>query len=315
MKSNSPRHGSMQFWPRKRAKSETARVRYWADVKEAKLIGFAGYKVGMAHAMVNDERPNSITKSKKVSWPITIIECPPLTAFSIKFYKNNNSISQVFTDNFNKHLSKSMKIPKKKVSINDIKEEDFDDLKLIVHTNPEKTTIGKKKPEIFEIAIGGNKQDKLKYAKEILGKDINITDVFKNGQVTDTHAITTGKGFQGAVKRFGVAIRSHRSEKTKRAPGSLGGWKGHAHFMYRVAHAGQMGYHQRTEYHKQILKIADNKDDINPKSGFKRYGIVKNNYVIFKGSITGPTKRLIRFNRCIRPNKIKEMEFDLEVIN
>ena len=91
-KAHQPRSGSMQFWPRKRAKSETARVRSWAKLKEPKLLGFAGYKVGMLHAMVEDTRDHSRTKNQTISWPITIIECPPLTAFSIKLYKNNQSI-------------------------------------------------------------------------------------------------------------------------------------------------------------------------------------------------------------------------------
>ena len=117
------------------------------------------------------------------------------------------------------------------------------------------------------------------------------------------------------VKRFGVALRMHRSEKTKRGPGSLGGWKGHAHFMYRVAHAGQMGYHRRTEYNKIILKIAEGPEGINPKAGFKHYGLVKNDYILVKGSVAGPQKRLIRFNHTIRPSKKqKEMEVEVKVV-
>ncbi|TKJ17463.1 50S ribosomal protein L3 [Candidatus Woesearchaeota archaeon B3_Woes] len=312
-KAHSPRHGSMQFWPRKRAKSEVARVRLWANQKDANLIGFAGYKVSMAHVMFEDTRDRSPSKGKTVSWPVTIIECPPLTAFSIKFYKNNDSVSQVFAEKFDKNLQRKCKIPKNK-SVNDVKEEDFDDLKLIVHTNPGLTTVGKKKPEIFEMALGGKKEEKLNAAKELLGKEIQLKDVFNTGQIVDIHAITKGKGFQGPVKRFGIGIRRHKSEKTKRGPGSLGGWKGHAHFMYRIAHAGQMGYHQRTEYNKQILKIGDKEEGINPKSGFKHYGIIKNNYIIFKGSIAGPVKRLIRFNHAIRPNKMKEVELNIKLV-
>ena len=314
-KSHSPRSGSMQFWPRKRAKSEIARVRFWKDIKEAKPCGFSGYKVGMVHVMVEDTRNNSISKGKTISWPATIVECPPLTVFSIKFYKNNDSFSQIFSDKIDKELQRSIIIPKTKKTIDDIKEEEFDDLKLMIHTNPNKTTVGKKKPEVFEIALGGKKEDKIAKAKEMLGKNINVTDVFTNGQVVDIHAITRGKGFQGPVKRFGVALRNHRSEKTKRGPGSLGGWKGHAHVMYRVAHAGQTGYHQRTEYNKQIIKVGTKDDQINPKEGFKHYGIVKNDYILLKGSVAGPNKRLIRFNHAMRTNKkIKETEFNIQII-
>jgi len=136
----------MQFWPRKRAKSEVARIRTWAKIKEPQLTGFSGYKVGMKHVMLQDTRDHAMMKGETVSWPVTIIECPPLTAFSIKFYKNNNSVAQIFADKFDKQLQKKMKIPKETKKVDDIKTEEFDDIKLIVHTNPGLTTIGKKKP-------------------------------------------------------------------------------------------------------------------------------------------------------------------------
>lgn len=310
-----PRCGSMQFWHRKRAKSEIARIRFWAPSKDAKLVGFAGYKVGMVHVSFEDPRDRSTTKGKVISWPATIIECPPLTVFSIKFYKNHKSVSQVFAEKLDKNLERAMKLTKQKKTINDIKDDMFDDLKLIVHTNPSLTKMGKKKPEIFEMGLGGKKEDKLKTAKELLGKEVKVKDIFRTGQLIDVHAISKGYGFQGPVKRFGVAIRSHKAEKTKRGPASLGGWRGQGHVMYRVAHAGQMGYHQRTEYNKQILKIDEKSENINPKSGFKRYGIVKNTYILIKGSVIGPNKRLIRVNAAIRPDRsIKEMDYNVKVI-
>lgn len=310
-----PRHGSMQFWPRKRAKSEIARVRFWAPAKDAKILCFAGYKVGMVHVLFDDIRERSLTKGKVISWPATVIECPPINIFSVKFYKNNNSCAQVFADKLDKNLSRAMQIPKAKKTINDIKESDFDDLKLVVHSNPGLTTIGKKKPEIFEVALGGKKEDKFKAAKELLGKEVKVKDIFKPGQLIDVHSITTGKGLAGPVKRFGVSIRRHKSEKVKRGPGSLGGWRAQGHTMYRVAHAGKMGYNQRVEYNKQILKIDDKADEINPKSGFKYYGVVRNQYILVKGSVPGPNKRFVKLTNPIRPDKnIKETDFNVRVV-
>ena len=46
----------MQFWPRVRAKREYPRVKSFAEEKEPKLLGFAGYKVGMAHLLAEDNR-------------------------------------------------------------------------------------------------------------------------------------------------------------------------------------------------------------------------------------------------------------------
>jgi large subunit ribosomal protein L3 len=73
--------------------------------------------------------------------------------------------------------------------------------------------------------------------------------------------------------------------------------------MWTVAMAGQMGYHKRTEYNKKILKIgeASQVDEVNPKGGFVKYGLVKNGFVVLKGSIPGPSKRLVMLRKAVRP--------------
>ena len=70
---------------------------------------------------------------------------------------------------------------------------------------------------------------------------------------------------------------------------------------WRVAHAGQMGFFKRTEHNKLIFKISN--ENIAPKSGFHKYGSVKNDYVIIKGSVAGPKKRLIVMTEPIRDKK------------
>jgi large subunit ribosomal protein L3 len=302
-KAKNPRHGSLQFWPRKRAKRVYARVRSNISSKDAKPLEFAGYKVCMTHIAVTDNRAHSTTKGEEIIYPVTIIECPPIKVSSVRFYKNSTNgsklCSEVFSDKLDKELARKLSIPKNiKKKIDDVKE--FDDVKVTVYTNPKLTSIGRKKPEFFEIGLGGSKDDKLKWAKENLGKEINISDVFQEGQQIDIHAVTKGKGFQGPVKRFGISLKSHKTEKGVRSVGSLGGWSAQGHVMWRVAHAGQMGFHQRTEYNKWLLKIGTAPDEINTKGGFNSYGIVKNQYIIVKGSIAGPSKRLIRFNHAIR---------------
>ena len=305
-----PRAGSMQYWPRKRARRIYARVRSWAKSKEAKLLGFAGYKVGMTHLIINDNRKASTTKGMSISCPATIIECPPLKPVSIRFYKNtqygSKLVSEVMADNFDKELKRKIILPKKKDAKKEIPN-DYDYIRLLVHTSPGRTGLGKKMPEIFEAAIGGNKEDQMKYAQEKLGKEINISEVFKEGQQLDVHAVSKGKGVQGPVKRFGVSLRQHKSEKGVRRVGSLGGWKAQGHIMWRVAKAGKMGYHMRTERNKWLLKIG-NVADITKKGGFENYGIVKNPYVLVKGSVIGPKKRLVRFNEALVPNKMRPSE-------
>ena len=85
----------MQFYPRVRARNETARVRNYGTSKDAKLLGFAGYKVGMTHMIVTDNLPNSLTKGQDLFMPVTIVECPPIKAVSLKFYKTTQGTKKV----------------------------------------------------------------------------------------------------------------------------------------------------------------------------------------------------------------------------
>jgi large subunit ribosomal protein L3 len=301
----SPRKGSMQYWPRKRAKSEIARVRTWPVSKEIKMLGFAGYKAGMTHISIIDNS-QSKNKGEKISVPVTIIECPPMRIAGVRAYKKTEDSSIAAKEVLaapSKDLSRRLNISKKKSVLDDLEKElgVMSDLMLIVETQPKKTGIGKKKPELFEMGVGGSSiEEKFNYVKENIGKELKVTDVFESGAVLDIKSITIGKGYQGPVKRFGVSIRGRKSEKTKRGPGSLGGWIAQGHSMYRVAFAGQMGYHRRTEYNKQILHISDKPEEVNPAGGIVRYGTVRNQFILVKGSIGGPKKRLIRFNLALR---------------
>lgn len=290
----------MQFWPRVRARHTYARIRRWTQSKEVKLLGFAGYKVGMTHLLVNDSNPHSITKGTEIFWPATIVECPPLKTASIRFYKKTINgaklISEMFADSTGKELERRILTHKKKGK----EPADFDFVRLLCYTQPKLTGIGKTIPETFEIAMGGDKWQQITYAKEKLGKEIEVAEVFKEGQFIDTHSLTKGKGFQGPVKRFGVQLRHHKSEKSRRNPGSLGAWNAQGHIMWRTAHAGRTGYNLRTEYNKCIIKIGSKADEINAKGGFVNYGMVKSPYLLIKGSVGGAVKRLIRFTEPVR---------------
>ena len=296
----------MQFWPRVRSRFSYPRIRTWPDNKEARPLGFAGYKVGMTHLLINDNKPTSLTKGTDIICPITVVECPPLKVSSIRFYKNTRDgsklVSELISDSLDKNLSRRTITPKKKGK----EPENFDFCRLMCHTQPKLTGVGKAKPEIFEIAIGGAKEQQLAYAKQKLGKELSINEVFKEGQLIDSHSITTGKGFQGPVKRFGVQLRHHKSEKSRRNPGSLGSWQAQGQIMWRTAHAGKMGYHLRTEYNKWLVKIGNKAEEINVKGGFINYGLVRNQYMMIKGSVPGVQKRLIRFTEAIRPGKALE---------
>ncbi|MBI2541123.1 50S ribosomal protein L3 [Candidatus Woesearchaeota archaeon] len=301
-----PRAGSMQFWPRVRAKETTPRIRNWAKSSEVKPLGFAGYKVGMTHLMITDSNANSLTKGKEIFCPVTVIECPPIKTASIRFYKKTQNgetlVSELFAESLDKELGRKIIDHKKKGKEPD----DYDFIRMLCYTQPKLTGIGKKQPEIFEIAVGGTREQQTGYAREKLGKEIVINESLKEGQALDSHSLTKGKGFQGPVKRFGVQLRHHKSEKSRRNPGTLGAWRAQGHIMWRTAHAGKMGYHLRTEYNKWLVKIGTNPQEINVKGGFLNYGFVKNPYILIKGSIAGAPSRLVKFTEPQRATKRME---------
>ena len=113
-----PRAGSMQFWPRVRSRKPIPRIRNWQITKDARPLGFAGYKVAMTHLMINDNMPNSLTKGTDIFCPVTIVECPPIKTSSIMFYKKtidgSKLVSQLFADSFDKELQRKMIQHKKK---------------------------------------------------------------------------------------------------------------------------------------------------------------------------------------------------------
>jgi large subunit ribosomal protein L3 len=293
----------MQFWHRRRSKRTTARIRIWADAKDAKLLGFAAYKAGMTHALVTENRPNSPSKGEDVSMPLTILECPPMRVVAIEGlasdYGGLKLVGQQWASDLPKQLARAVRLPKKPAT--SLSPDALVDVRVLLCSQP--WLIGlKHTPEIIEMRLGGNcVPDKLAFAQSLLGKEVPIESVFGEGQHVDTHAITTGKGLQGPVKRHGVEIRSHKSQKTIRGPATLGPW--HGNRSWRVAHQGQMGFFQRTEHNKWIVKIGKDGADVTPKGGFLHYGLVKGSYVAVKGSVGGPCKRLITLTVPTRPNK------------
>ena len=210
-----PGRGSKAFYPRKRARRIYPRIKSWPKSKEVKFLGFAGYKAGMSHVILVDNNPNSTTKGQQISRPITILDCPPLSVFGFRCYTKNKSSFDVFSEKIDKNLSRKIKVPKKPKNIEEqlLKlPKNVSKVNLICRTNPN----FKKKPEIFEIALGGSVEEQLKYAKEVLGKEIKISDVFKEGDLVDVVAVTRGKGFEGPVKRFGVRTHWRRAQQMQR---------------------------------------------------------------------------------------------------
>ena len=309
-KHNKPNRGSMAFSPRKRARSETPHISSWAAVEgdDPKILGFAGYKVGMSHIMAVDYRKKSTTAGQEIRMPVTIVEIPPMKVIGARGYIQDTyglrTLTEAWEKKIDKDLERTLPIPKghnakeawKKMSDNDLEE-----IRLLVHTQPRMVTgIPKKRPEIMEMAVGGGSLDaQIEFAKEMMGKEFTMSDFTQDGEMLDAIAVTTGYGFQGHVKRWGVKLLTHKNSKHRRMIGNLGPFSP-GYVVSTVPQAGQTGYHQRTEYNKRLLKIGDNPDEINPKGGFLNYGLIRGNYALLHGSLPGPSKRLIRFRKAVR---------------
>jgi large subunit ribosomal protein L3 len=298
-----PRSGSLQFWPRKRSKRRTARIRTHLENKEIGLDGYAGYKVGMTHVMAIETGKSK--KGIEIAIPVTIIECPPIKIASLRLYKKQGVVLRLSKEillSKEKELSRRINVSKKDFSkeIEKLNPEEYNDVRVLIYTQPKLAGIGKKTPDLVEFSVTGPSiKEKIDFVKSNMNKDILPESVFKEGDYTDVKSITKGKGFQGPIKRFGISIRQRKSEKAIRNPGSLGPWRGQGHIMWRVAHAGKMGYHQRTEYNKQILSLND-PDEINVKGGMLKYGVIKNKVFLIKGGVAGSRKRIVIMHKSTR---------------
>jgi len=320
-KLSAPRRGSAGVRPRKRASEILPTPKSWPKVNfnEPKLLGFVGYKVGMTHIFMIDDKPTSPTYGKEIYVPVSVIETPPVIPLAIRAYvmgpKGEPSTLTEYWGEIPDDILKliqerkitRLKIDKEKMKKNldtiTSRINDILSLRVIIATQPRLVpALGKKKPEIVEIALGGGDiKAQLNYALSILGKPLPVREVFKEGQLIDIIGVTKGKGFQGVIKRYGVEEfpRWHKHRKGSRKIGARGPSIPTPSY---VPQPGQMGFHRRTEYNKRILKISDNPDEINPKGGFVNYGLVRNTYLIIEGSVIGAKKRPLFLRYPIRPS-------------
>lgn len=303
----SPRKGSLQYWPRKRARKFLPSPN-WNAIKSdsAKLKGFICYKAGMASAYVKDDTPDSMTKGKKIVVPVTIIECPPLKILSARFYKNKKIAKEILAENLDKELKRTIKLPKTPKKTEEFSG-DYDNVTVLCYSVVKKTGI-KKTPDLSEIGLGGNMEDKLKFIKENMGKEISVSSIFEKGNTADFRGLTKGKGLVGPVKRFGITLKQHKSEKGVRRPGSLGPWHP-TRVSFRAPQAGQLGMFTRVSYNNKIIDMGKSEGKFN---GIKNFGDIKTDYMIVAGSVQGPPKRQLIATTSLRiTKKQKKKNYEL----
>jgi large subunit ribosomal protein L3 len=308
---NAPRHGSLAYLPRGRARTLTPVVKAWPEIKSDKplLLGWAAFKAGTIHVYTTDDREKTPNFGKPLFNTATVLEAPPINIVGFRAYENCEGVLDVLDEFYSKNPPKDLARKKKfkdtagkkhfeafKASLDKVEK-----FTAVCSLSPKETGLAQKTPFLFEVKVGGGKiVEQFEYLQSILGKPVKVSDVFQPGKYVDTIGVTRGKGFEGVVTRMGIKRKQHKSRKTVRAVGTIGPWKPSA-TMYTVPSSGQRGLHRRTEFNKRVISMGNSDENpINPDGGFLHYGLVKSDYIVLKGNVQGPPKRFIKLRHAIR---------------
>ena len=119
-----------------------------------------------------------------------------------------------------------------------------------------------------------------------IGSLLNVTH-FKKDQFVDVTAISTGKGFAGAMKRHNFAgLRaSHGVSISHRSHGSTGQNQDPGKVFKGKKMAGQMGAKQVTKQNLKVIEIDE-----------------ENNLIVVKGSVPGKKNSVVFLKDAIKKN-------------
>jgi large subunit ribosomal protein L3 len=288
-----------------------ARIRSWPDQEgdQPKLMAHAGFKAGCISIASIDDREKTPNFGKQLVSLGTVVVTPPVVVIGIRGYSKDryglDSIFDVYAKDLPKELARLFTAKSDEKSLERAEKSlgRVSDLFCIVAVLPQQAGREQKKPYVFEVAVkGGDVAKQFAFAKDFLGKEVKVDQVFQKGADVDVAAITKGKGIEGPITRWGVKKKQHKSRKTVRAVGTLGPISPST-IMYTVPRAGQRGFHQRTQYNNRIMIISNTKTNefkINPAGGFKHFGLVDGDYVVIRGSIPGTYRRLVKLRSPMR---------------
>jgi len=278
----------------------------------------------MTHLFYIEDRERVPEYGQEVKSAATVIDTPPMLVTAVRAYKKTydglEAMTEAWMANQPKDLYRRISFatdpkPDEKLAEMEKSLDRIAQVRVIVATQPRLSSVPKKTPDIMEIPVsGGSVADQLAYAKAVLGKTVTIKDVFKPGETIDLVGVTKGKGFQGPVKRWGIRILSKKSRKQKRAVASIGAWSPRR-VLPQVPRAGQMGFHNRTEYNKRIMMMGEDAERVNPRGGFNRYGLVEGDYLLVMGSVMGPAKRLINLRKAARESRFPDAAPQVTYLN
>jgi len=193
-------------------------------------------------------------------------------------------------------------------------------VRVIAHTQIRKCKLRQKKAHIMEIQVNGGKTvaEKVDFAVGLFEKQMPVDVVFQESECIDVIGVTRGHGFEGVTTRWGVTRLPRKTHRGLRKVACIGAWHP-ANVQFTVARAGQRGYHHRTELNKKIYKIgkgvrteggkviANNattefdltEKGITPMGGFHHYGEVNEDFLMIKGCVIGPKKRVLTLRKTL----------------
>jgi len=180
--------------------------------------GIIGKKIGMTS--VFDSNGNNIA--------VTVIEASPNVVTQVKSEDTDgyNALQLGYSEAKEKNVSKAMK----------------------GHFSKANTTPKKKLVEFRNFNA----------LPKVLGDEINIVDIFNEGDKVSAVGISKGKGFQGVVKRHGfggVGQSTHGQHNRLRAPGSVGASSYPSKVVKGMRMAGRTGGDRKKVKNLLIVKI------------------------------------------------------------
>ena len=121
-------------------------------------------------------------------------------------------------------------------------------------------------------------------AEEYNLADVIKADIFAEGDKIDATAISKGKGFQGAIKRFGQH-RGHMAHGSKfhRHQGSNGACSSPSKVFKGKGMPGHMGSVKVTVQNLEVVRVD-----------------AENNLLLVKGSVPGPKKSLVTIKETVK---------------
>jgi len=194
-------------------------------------------------------------------------------------------------------------------------------IRVLAHTQIRKVKLRQKKAHLMEIQVnGGNVEDKVKWGYDLFERQVPVDTVFSQNDFIDIIGVTKGKGYAGVISRWGCAMLQRKTHRGYRKVACIGAWHP-ARVRSTISRAGQNGYHHRTELNKKVYRIGKPAKDektgkiewnaqtgsdlteknITPLGGFPHYGEVNDYYVMLKGAVMGPKKRVITLRKSLVP--------------